>query len=173
VKIWVHADTTLGLFRFDDIFGSGAGQVPLGSTISSATLSLQTGNTTHDGTDANSWEAVYQLLQAFDADADTWNNSFGGDGVDTDDVDAASVYADRRPYLVINDDDLVPFDVTSILQNWSDGADNHGFLLKQVHNFNNWYIDSSETGTATRRPLLTVEFIPSADTSDGMVFILK
>ncbi len=62
-KLLVHlTGSGDALVRFDDIFGTGAGQVPLGSTISSATLSLQTGNATWDGTDPDSWEVVHQLL---------------------------------------------------------------------------------------------------------------
>ncbi len=93
--------------------------------------------------------------------------------MDTDDIDAASDYADRRTYLVISDDELVPFDVTSILQNWSDGDANHGFVIKQEYDENKWYFDSSETGTATRRPLLTVEFTPAPAATPGTLIYGK
>ena len=169
-KILVTSSNNDGLLRFDGIFGKGAGKIPLKSTISSATLSLQTGTTLYDGTDAESWEAIYQLLQAFDETTDTWNNSFGGDGVNTDDTEAGSAYADRRTGLVIADDELVPFDVTTILQNWSNGQSNFGFLIKQVVDENKWSTDSSETGTASRRPLLSVEYTPPPT---GVMFSIR
>ena len=37
-----------GLIRFDNLFGAGAGQVPLGATILSAKLSILTGSSTND-----------------------------------------------------------------------------------------------------------------------------
>src|SRR4030095_15843662 len=80
------------LLRFDGIFGSGPSQIPSGSTISSATLTLWVGaNTSDESTDTVS---LHRLLHAWNA-ADVWA-AYGvapwnaSPGIQNDGVDAVA-----------------------------------------------------------------------------------
>ena len=74
----------VGLIRFDGIFGPAANQIPVGSTIQSATLTLNVTN----GSVAPAGE-VRPSLEDWTAATATWTN-FGGDaGVQTDEYGAA------------------------------------------------------------------------------------
>jgi len=71
-----------GLIRFDNIFGAGAGQIPAGATINSATLTV---NVTSSSTGGASIE-LHAMLINWD-ESTTWNNL--GIGVQTNDTEAA------------------------------------------------------------------------------------
>ena len=69
------------LLRFDQLFGTGAGQIPVGAQILSATLELQvTGASASGGT-------LNRMLVGWN-ESSTWNSL--GSGVQTDGVEAAS-----------------------------------------------------------------------------------
>ncbi len=133
------------LLRFDGIFGSAAGQIPLGSTISSATLGINVTNTSDVGAD------LYRMLEPW-SDIDSWSD--WGNGIDTDDLEAASVSESGSPGSGLG---AAEIDVTADLQAWSDGDPNHGWVWMQDAD-DSWQFDSSEDGTATNRPVLTVRF---------------
>ena len=73
---------TQALVRFDGIFGSGFDQIALEDEIVSARLELEV----HDRGDHMQ---LHRMLQDW-SDTDTWNH-FGGDGIQADDVEAASM----------------------------------------------------------------------------------
>lgn len=151
---WVGVDATYGdswredaLLRFDGIFGNEPNQIPLESTIISATLTLYVG-----GTGGECGATVHRMLQTWDENV-TWGNSFGGNGIDANEAVAASdAVVDGPPSgpLGIN--------VTTTVQAWSDGADNYGwvFLAKPIST-NGWHFHSSEyTADEALRPKLEV-----------------
>ena len=141
------------LIRFGSIFGSDGGQIPATAEIVSATLCLQTGSTTWDGTSASAVTSLHRLLQAF-SDTNTYANSFGGNGVATDDIEAiAAADATIGPNQTIADGQLVSLDVTTALRAWAGSATNHGWLINQTVNDNKWYLYSSE---GTTKPKLVV-----------------
>jgi len=142
-----------GLLRFDNIFGSGARQIPLGSTITSATLTL----TTDGGAGPGDGARFHRLLQSWNEGSVTWNNSFGGNGVDTNGTDALSSYDLDTGYVEEGERTFTM--ATTSLQAWSDGATNHGWAMPSLGG-NGWIIDSSEDGTASCRPKLTVTYVP-------------
>ncbi len=108
---------TQGLLRFDNIVGDGAGQIPLASTILSATLELQVTNDGHP-------VALHAMLQSW-SETDTWNSLVNG--VQADDVEA-SVNADATIESVTRG--LHQIDVIDRLQSWSDNpAGNMGWVL--------------------------------------------
>ncbi len=139
-----------GLIRFDDIFGSGPNQIPLGSSIISATLTLNVAG----GTSADS-ASVHRMLVSW-LETDTWNSWDGGDGVDTDNVEA----------LVAHDDEIGPpiglgihtVDVKTTVQAWSDGtATNFGWaILHDPASHDGWRFDSSEVGLSGMPPILSI-----------------
>src|SRR3712207_6269031 len=69
------------LMRFGALFGDGPGQIPLGATITSATLTLRTTNATVQG------PTLRRLLTPWD-NASTWSSL--GSGVQTDGTEAVT-----------------------------------------------------------------------------------
>ncbi|MFH1108835.1 MAG: DNRLRE domain-containing protein [Planctomycetota bacterium] len=131
------------LVRFDDIIGGSPSQIPPGTTILNATLRL----TVFDQGDAG---VLHEVLADWD-DTDTYS-SFCGAGCD-EGVEYGSAVA-----FVAAQIGETAIDVTSSVQRWVDGAINHGWIIV---NSSNDGVDarSTETGTVSQRPKLTVEFL--------------
>ncbi len=141
---------TIGMMRFDNIFGTGTGQVPLGSTIISATLTLNVSNV------SNGQISFHRMLVPWD-ESSTWNSMVNG--IDRNDIEARatadSVFTNTAVTGAQN------INITASLQAWSSGAPYFGWAL-----FNStgdgWDFASSENGTAGNRPLLSVLAVPPA-----------
>ncbi len=149
-----------GLMRFDNIFGNGAGQISLGSTITGATLSI----TTQDGGFAAvpSSPSVHQMLIGWDEGSvswDTYDTSAGGaDGGMLPGVEYSST-ADDGGGENLGNGDVGTWDVTAALAAWSAGGTNNGWAFIGTTN-NGWDAYTSEFGTVGSRPLLTIDFTP-------------
>ena len=136
------------LIRFDDVFGTGAGQIAPGSPVTAASL-------TYTVLDAGDEGAVYEVLADWD-EAVTFNGFGSQAGVQADEYDPVSVGAATG-----NPIGTYEIDVTSSLQAWSASPlDNLGWLIfttaatsgggVQVHS-------SEHTAEPALRPKLTVE----------------
>lgn len=169
-----------GLIRFDNIFGAGAGQIPIGSTIISASLEMTTG-TGGNASALGGGPTIHQMLMNWDeSNANgSWNYFVGG--VNIDDTQAAITADDVSLSLVnIADGETVSANVLNSLQAWSAGATNQGWLV-MGSDVNRWDIHSSESATALSRPKLIVEFtapIPEPSTTallglGGLALILR
>src|SRR4051812_3470813 len=66
------------LLSFGDLFGTASTQIPLGATITSATLTLQTTNASTQG------GSLHRMLSNWTPQS-TWN-SFGGNGIQFDGI---------------------------------------------------------------------------------------
>ncbi|MEO1512467.1 MAG: DNRLRE domain-containing protein, partial [Planctomycetota bacterium] len=130
------------LIRFDDIFGTGPDRVGPFDVIAKAYITL-TADDPGDGASA------FRLLQPFTAGA-TWNNSFGGDGVQADNIEAVAMPAGGAAGAF----GLGEIDVTESIVAWLQGATNHGWALLPSGT-NGWDVASSESGPQLR-PSLTV-----------------
>ncbi|MCJ7780296.1 MAG: DNRLRE domain-containing protein, partial [Acidimicrobiia bacterium] len=141
------SDVQQGLIRFDGIFGSGAGQIPLGSTITSASLSIEV---TDPGGGSVS---VHSMKQAW-PEASTWDST--GAGIQPDDVEAAAT-----PDLVFPDTGLsggvTISGLEGALQAWSDGAPNYGWVLYH-DSTDGWGFRSSDASPLSERPSLIVTY---------------
>ncbi len=136
-----------GLIRFDNIFGSGAGQIAYGSTITNASLSIYV-----TGTDNLDTVAVHRMLAAW-TETSTWNSLTNG--IQANNVEAATsitytIDAGIGGWITITG-------LTSTVQAWSDGAANNGWALLG-DSVDNWTFHSSEFATVSLRPYLTVAF---------------
>lgn len=138
-----------GLLRFESIFGSSAGQIPVGSEIVLATLTIQ-----HNALNANSVDLVnlHRMLVSWDAATATYNSLTAG--VQADGVEAVSAFD-----VVINSNGrTVPFtltvDVTASLQAWANGAPNLGWAFLPTGT-DGYRWDTSESATP---PALTVAY---------------
>ena len=114
----------ISLLRFENIFGSNAGQIPPGSTILSATLQYKISTDTNaQGGTGNVYESLVTWPETV-----TWN-TFGDDaGVDTDEYanligDAPATTAGMA-YTV---------DVLASLQRWSANPESNLWLGDQTH----------------------------------------
>jgi len=154
-----------GLIRFDGIFGPGVGQIPLGSTIQSATLTLEV---TNGGVTPNG--AINESAIDWSETTATWNN-FGGDaGVQSDEYLASPQYA--APIATGS----VGTSVTASVQAWSSGTrSNFGWVFRPSNN-DGLQVNSAEFATVAQRPILTVTFFPpagecvtNADCTDGNI----
>ena len=157
--IWVDGDRNGGtagspdsqaMIRFNNLFGSGPGQIPAGAQIESAELILHTS----DRTDAQSPNtiALHRLLQNWTESGAVWNtfNGFATDGIEAILAANGSVVPSVR-------DGYVSFDVTESLMAWAAGATNMGWVLLPGGG-NGWQFDSSEAADLLDRPQLNVTY---------------
>ena len=138
------------LIRFEDLVGIGVGQIPIGSTINSATLTVDVNNATLFGN-----IDLHRVLVNWD-ESSTWNSLSGG--ISLDDVDAESIREDR----LSNPDQTGSqtfVDLVSTVQNWVDGGANYGWVIVNDDG-DSWRFASSEDVTVGDRPLLTVDYTP-------------
>lgn len=134
-----------GLLRFNDVFGSGANQVPAGAVINSAVLTYQVTN----GGDSGTVNDV--LVDWAPPNPVTWNN-FGGD---------AGVQADEYGNTVgtaAGSAGTQTLDVTSSVAAWSaNPVSNRGWIFRPTGTDGVEFVSSNST-TVSSRPELTVTF---------------
>ncbi|AXY42274.1 Ig-like domain-containing protein [Halomonas sp. JS92-SW72] len=134
------------LLRFDDLFGSSTGKIPLGATILSATLVVQT-------TSKGDGATLHRMLLPW-SDSATWNsleNGIQADGIE------AMIQSDLNTGFIPAG--TTRLDVTTSLQAWADGQANHGWALLPLGP-DGWKFHSAEGSTP---PTLIVEYT----TADG------
>ena len=150
------AGRTQSLIRFDDLFGTGPNQISPGSTITSATLSI-------DKLAGFGSVRLYDLGVAFTESGSTWDSLGNGIQLATE-TDGAFTAAD---FGSGGGDGNTPrtYDVTDSLIEWSaDPSSNLGWLLEMSSSSPGAEASasSSDASTLTDRPLLTVDFTPAA-----------
>lgn len=156
----IHFDNDLisqGLLRFDNIFGSGTGQIPTGSTIVSAKLTLNC----HD---AGSGTVDFHRILVPWTDADTWatfnNNSSAGITLDGIVAVAAPDLSSSQTTLGTWD-----FDITTTVQAWAGGAPNYGWGIL-AGSTSGMAFGSSESAFP---PILTIVYTPPSTGKTGAV----
>jgi serine protease AprX len=142
------------LLRFENMFGSGTGQIPAGATIKS--VSLRIGQYADGSTAATA--SLYRMLTSWSASA-SWNTMLtSGAGIQFDNVEASSsVDASISNLATTGLRTFSGSGLAATVQAWSNGAPNNGWILWQ-NNANEWRVRTSEDGTVSNRPLLTVEY---------------
>ena len=149
------------LVRFDNVFGTGAGQIPAGSTITAATLRV---TTVSDGSTAGA-TSLHRMLSAWTPSA-TWNTlATSGGGLQFDNVEAsASADASVSATTTGGSFTLSGAGVTASVQAWANGQLNHGWALWHPLD-DGWIVRTSEDATAANRPLLTVTYKAPVNTT--------
>ena len=131
------------LVQFTNLFGSGPGQIPLGSTIVSASLTLLT-------TDFGSGADLHGMLTPW-AGNSTWNSL--GNGIQINGTEAlATIDAHIGP---VGSNGFLTVDVSSSVQAWANGDANYGWALTPIGT-DGWVFASSETANG---PRLSVVFV--------------
>jgi hypothetical protein len=139
-----------GLLKFDNIIGSGLGQIPAGSTINSATVTMQVFN------DSNSamQMSLYRMRAGWDQNTATWN-SFGAiGGVQASEGEVEALPPDSILFDASTGTKV--FDVATSLRHWAAGEANVGWLIESAAT-NGWDFNTSEAALANR-PVLTVDY---------------
>jgi hypothetical protein len=154
--IVIHEDVahfpfrTRALVGFFSVFGAGTDQIPLGSIITSATLTLWVTNVSPDQ------QNVHRVLTAWDEATVTWNSFNTGGVAGTDYVTAPDTTF--RPCCGAPLSTAI--DVTTVVQEWSEEAPNLGIFI--INSASDFMEVISETGAElSERPELSVTFEPS------------
>ena len=152
--ITLHAQETgksfQPLLRFDDLFGSGPGQIPVGATIVSATLRLEVTEGSASGGTINPMLAGW-------SGTSTWSSL--GSGVQVNELEATAANAVTVGAVGIGSR---AFDVTGSLAAWSAAgstssaanAANHGWLFKAA-GLDGWDFTSAQGAV---KPMLSVTY---------------
>ncbi len=157
-----------GLIRFDNMFGNAIGQVPAGSTIFDAFLTVNV-TSVAGGADVR----FFKMLQDWEEVNATWTDPQGNrgaaivNGVTPDDVEAsvdvdARVLEPGRAGLV-----EIPLNADTI-QSWANGSEqNYGWSII-TDSGSLWAFNSSEAFLpATFRPELTILYTDPAPAEQG------
>ncbi|UCF16745.1 MAG: DNRLRE domain-containing protein, partial [Phycisphaerales bacterium] len=158
---------TQALLRFDNIFGSDPGQIPSGATILSAELIVTTalvGNAQTGGP-----YGVAGLLQPFDS-----TTSYFVDFTTTTDLVSRGAWwqdgSATRPvggYGRQHPGSTDSANVTSVVQSWADGMENHGLVIQaglpdlinqQANTTDGWSIRTTGYPSSDTRPKLKVSY---------------
>ncbi len=144
---------TQGLLKFGELFGSGVGQIPSGSRITSAVLLL-------NASDAGSGFTVHRMIAPWTAGA-TWDSLAGGvtlNDAESEVLTLASAGANASVAAV--GAGVLYLDVTEAAQAWAAGEPNNGLLLRPFASASNGVdIVTSEGALESQRPTLVVRFI--------------
>lgn len=145
------------LLRFDDIIGNGPNQVPLGSTVTRASLKL----TLQDDIDHPLYDPefeVYFLNQDWN-ESSTWDSLSNGLSPGNDYTDLIQTFAgDNNP----DGYNIRHIDISDAVQRWVDGEVNNGLgILSESISGNDDGIElfSSEANQILFRPALEVEYL--------------
>jgi hypothetical protein len=141
-------DAISGLISFDNVFGTGTGQIAPGSTITNASLELTRLSGQHeDGT-----VDLHQMLTGWNDDL-TWStatlNGNTQGGIQRDGVEASASAS------LLNAGGNT-FDITADVQAWSAGAENHGWAI--FSNTSHSWFSGNGNSQAAARPMLTIEY---------------
>jgi len=138
------------LLRFEGLFGALPDQIPLGSTLTSAVLTLYVTNASNVPVGNIS---LYQMTSTWD-ETSTWDSMVSGVQIGSE----AEASADDT-HTVEVPNALTSFDVLASLQAWLGGDTNFGWVIVNDSN-DGVQFRTSESGSASERPMLTVTFTP-------------
>ena len=157
------------LMSFADIFGSAVGQIPTGATILDAKFSVVTSGEGNARTGGNYF--VAGLTSPFTSSTSYSEFAYtDGEGVSQNYGTWWQAGTATRPVDGIGparSGDKAVFDVTSLVQGWSDGTlANNGLAIQAGfggHTTDGWSINSTSFSDATQRPKLEVTYTTAAE----------
>lgn len=131
-----------GLIRFDNLFGTGTGQIPSGATIVAAELRLTV-------TVAGQGISLHRMLSSWAA-TDTWNSRTNGVSRDGVEAESTSLLSDFW-----QDTGTPRYDVTADVSAWAQGAANNGWLLES----SGWITITFSSAQGASPPQLFVTYV--------------
>ncbi len=144
-----------GLIRFDNIFGTGNGQVPLGSTIFAAAVTVNINSVSQATGDIDFHQVLPGITGGTWTESSTWNTLING--VSRDDIEAAETI-DSSLENPNQGGVRTITDLEDAVQAWAVGGTNLGWSIYNSTN-DGWDFATSEDGSVTRRPRLTISFV--------------
>lgn len=155
-------NTSQVLLKYEDLFGTGPGQIPPGSVIMSAKLIVDS-NTSVDGNSPGDGARMYRMIQDWDDSTATWD-SFNA-GLSTISGELPSTFAS---FVGLRDGSgntgsgVLEFSVLDDVRAWADGETNYGWaMIGWDGNTDGWLFGSSEASNAASRPRLSIEWLPA------------
>lgn len=145
--------------KFDSIFGSGAGQIPLGATILSSSLRFTTGSVTNDNSTG------YFLISGMRSDFSTrtaitqlgtGTGTAGTNGPTYANSGATIGYGSLRA-PALSTAYTIPLG-PGLLQQWADGALTNNGLVIQAYTTDTWGMLANGNTTTASRPQLSVTY---------------
>jgi hypothetical protein len=130
------------LLRFGTLIGTAEGQVPPGAVIESAILEV---NCTNVGTTLY----IYRLNEGWDENSATWNTRDGFSPWSDAGAHGPASHDSAGVTGTLSATGSRTVDMTSIVQNWSDGAPNYGVVLVNS-GVDGVQFESSESGASPR-----------------------
>ncbi|MGI6456351.1 MAG: DNRLRE domain-containing protein [bacterium] len=108
-----------GVLNFADVFGTGENQIPVGSNVLEAYLTLTVTNNGDGGA------TVHELLKPFTEEMDAIAFTLNPDMIAGDDYDEEVL----ATLPAVGTMDVIRVNVTSSLQKWADGSDYNGWMF--------------------------------------------
>jgi hypothetical protein len=148
-----------GLLRFDNIFGSGQGQIPYGSQILGVYLGMY--NAQDHLTAGGAPATLHRLLEPWDPATATWNSLDHGKLAMDPASDGTIGSAQRNGYSA-----AVHTHAVQTVQAWSNGEANYGWVLERdsaagySQNGGAWLAGNETAADPRQRPFLSVEYVP-------------
>ncbi len=134
-----------GLMKVPALIGGGSGQVPAGAIITSASLQVNCVN-------AGNTLRLFRLTESWVEDQATWNERATGSAWGAPGADGAASNTGDPLAGDCGVTGLRPFDITTFVQDWSNGAPNHGIVFVESGTDG---VDFSSSESASS-PVLTV-----------------
>src|SRR5262249_16665651 len=146
-------DQSQVLIRFDNIIGSGPGQIPQGSQIHAAMLDL----TSQSGSAQGHGGHFHRMLIPWQ-DTDNWNtfcNGLTNDGVKVA-VATSMAAGPSNPDFFVQGGSL-EYELTADVAAGANGTPNYGWvILPWVNGGDGWFFGTANNGTEKNRPQLRV-----------------
>ncbi len=141
----------LALLKFENVFGTEAGQAPADVPVAKAWVVMTTGNTSNDCQSIGPW-SIHTMKRPWDMT--TLHSSFGEvNGLQVGDGDIS-------PMLDVKDGIIrgaeVWFDVTEYIEGVRTGADNYGVAIQGDGTADGWQIHATGSTEVDARPRLIV-----------------
>ena len=149
------------LITFTNMFGTELDQIPIGSTITSATLNLFMDEPAYTRT---SW--IYQMTVDWNSGS-TWNSIGGGiiPGANTKSTPEYTWTSTNQPW------GWELFDLTNSVQDWSNGADQYGWGFTATRSYV-FTACSMNYSSPSYRPFLEVDFTAPAPVPEPATMLL-
>ncbi|MBU6308327.1 MAG: DNRLRE domain-containing protein [Planctomycetes bacterium] len=142
----------LAIVKYDGIFGSGAGQVPLRAAVLKSWFVPTTGNASNDESGGPYY--AYRMLSSWGGT--TTYSAYGtGSSGPVSGIDYVAVTSGSAVALGKNAQGW--FDITSTVNDWKAGAANNGLLLRAATT-DGWVFGGPTASDANRRPDLRVTY---------------
>lgn len=143
-------------FDYRGLIRWSVAEIPPGSTVLDVSITTYVENTAPGET-----YEIFEVLRPWNEMTVTWNQPWatpgGGGPGDTSTVVLGRMSAGQSgPYTQVLNADAV-----AVVQDWvDDPASNNGFMIHDVDNTDQLEVYQSENATASRRPMLTVTYLP-------------